>query len=78
MVINNCKHDGGFALTYNMTTQNYCWSCVRCMVYKLPFNPEIFPDGVAYPNNVTVVETDIDKGSSLFPQPFKRISFRKE
>jgi hypothetical protein len=48
MVINNCKHNGGFVLTYDADIQHYAWGCVRCMVYKLPFNPEIFPDGVVY------------------------------
>lgn len=48
MVLNNCKHDGGFMLTHDMSLNNYSWGCVRCKVYKLPFNPDIFPDGVAY------------------------------
>lgn len=60
MVINNCKHDGGFLLCYSEITTNYSFACVRCKVFKLPFNPDIFPEGVAYPNNVKMLAKQVE------------------
>jgi len=85
-------------LTYNPTSENYSWGCVRCQVYKLPFSPDaagkqskhyadmeeegLIPQWklsiVSYPNNIVVVETEINKGTPLFPETYKQVSFRKE
>lgn len=98
MVINNCKHNGGFQLT--PLPEGYTYICVRCMVFRMQFSPDIAgtirfkcvrsypmvepeqPDWrdriISYPNNVRVVETEINKGTDLFPEPFLRVSLRKE
>jgi hypothetical protein len=39
MVINNCKHDGGWYLLYCAGVDHYVYRCERCQVFKLNFNP---------------------------------------
>ena len=40
MVINNCKHDGGWYLIYCAGVDHYVYRCDRCMVYKMNFSCE--------------------------------------
>lgn len=48
MVSNDCKHDGFFELNYSTIEEVYRYTCVRCRVYHMNFDPRKFPSGVAY------------------------------
>lgn len=47
-----CSHDWGFQLTTSMNVgispHIPVWLCRKCESFHLNFNPEIFPEGVAY------------------------------
>lgn len=50
MVMNCCKHNKGFKYGVKYLTNDYVnvFKCVAGCCFTLNFDPEIFPDGIAY------------------------------